>query len=624
MNTYLVRRLLPFLIFTLIAGGIYLLCQTINNYNVLDFSLTAIIKTLGVLLVTSLVAFLFSMAPFVIYLLFLPKSWVNQKFDKFFTIFSYSLFVFSTYFELTAAWIFWDEFQSAFNFIAVDYLVYTNEVIANITESYPVWSIIGTLVVLTFVTVYFTKRWLFIDIAAPRFFRRLFYTLVYGLVCVLAYHNIDMSNLEVNTNRFNNELSKNGRYSLFSAYLKNEISYSDFYITHDPQTNIEILQNKFKGNNVAFKNKTDITRHISTARPEQKHNVIIVLMESMSSKFLTENRYPGLYKVTPNLDRLSQEGLFFSNTYASGTRSVRGIEAVTLSVPPLPGQSIVRRPENENLHSLGSIFAKKGYDNKWIYGGLGYFDNMNYFLGNNGFQVIDRGTWTEDEITFANAWGASDEDTFAKVIKEADKSYSSGKPFLTFLLTISNHRPYTYPDGKIDIKGGREGGVKYADYAIGEFITQAKTKPWFDNTLFVFVADHTAGAAGDEEINLEDHHIPWIIYAPKLVKAQRIDTPVSQLDVLPTILGLLNFDYESHFYGQDALSPNYESRFFVSNFQKVGYVKDGIDIILKPIKEHSFHPQEVSTKEQEELLNEAVAFYQTASDWKQNLKDEKE
>ena len=181
MNTYLVRRLLPFLIFTLIAGGIYLLCQTINNYNVLDFSLTAIIKTLGVLLVTSLVAFLFSMAPFVIYLLFLPKSWVNQKFDKFFTIFSYSLFVFSTYFELTAAWIFWDEFQSAFNFIAVDYLVYTNEVIANITESYPVWSIIGTLVVLTFVTVYFTKRWLFIDIAAPRFFRRLFYTLVYIL-----------------------------------------------------------------------------------------------------------------------------------------------------------------------------------------------------------------------------------------------------------------------------------------------------------------------------------------------------------------------------------------------------------------------------------------------------------
>ena len=621
MNTYLVRRLLPFLVFTLITGGIYLLCQTVNNFNVLDFSFAAIIKTLGVLLVTSLVAFLFSMVPFVLYLLILPQSWVNQKFDKICTIITYGIFVFSTYFELASAWIFWDEFQSAFNFIAVDYLVYTNEVIANIAESYPVWPILGTIFALTVITVYFTKHWLFNDLTAPKFFRRLFDTLVYALICVLAYHNIDMSNLEVNTNRFNNELSKNGRYSLFSAYLKNEISYQDFYITHDPQQNIAILQKKFEGNNVSFKNDTSITRQIHSPRPEQKHNVVIVLMESMSSKFLTENRYPGLYKVTPNLDKLSKEGLFFSNTYASGTRSVRGIEAINLSIPPLPGQSIVRRPGNENLHSLGSVFASQGYDNKWIYGGYGYFDNMNYFLDNNGFQVIDRGTWSKDEITFANAWGASDEDTFAKVIKEADKSYAAGKPFLTFVLTISNHRPYTYPDGKIDIKGGREGGVKYADYAIGEFIAQAKTKPWFDNTLFVFVADHTAGAAGDEEINLEDHHIPWIIYAPKIVKTQRIDTPVSQLDVLPTLLGLLNFDYESHFYGQDALSPNYESRFFVSNFQKIGYVKDGVDVILKPIKEHSFHPQETPLQEQTELLNEAVAFYQTASDWKQNLKD---
>lgn len=186
---------------------------------------------------------------------------------------------------------------------------------------------------------------------------------------------------------------------------------------------------------------------------------------------------------------------------------------------------------------------------------------MNAFLGGNGFRVVDRTAWADGEITFANAWGAADEDTFAKVIKEADKSYASGKPFLTLLLTISNHRSYTYPSGKVSLTGGREGGVQYADYAIGEFLRRAESKPWFDNTIFVFVADHTAGAAGDEEIDLEGHHIPWIIYAPKLVKARRIDMPVSQLDVLPTLLGLLNFDYESRFYGQDALSPDYESRF---------------------------------------------------------------
>ena len=299
---------------------------------------------------------------------------------------------------------------------------------------------------------------------------------------------------------------------------------------------------------------------------------------------------------------------------------MRGIEAVNLSIPPLPGQSIVRRPGNENLHGLGSVFAEKGYDNKWIYGGYGYFDNMNAFLGSNVFRVVDRTVWADGEITFANAWGAADEDTFAKVIKEADKSYASGKPFLTLLLTISNHRPYTYPSGKVSLTGGREGGVQYADYAIGEFLRRAESKPWFDNTIFVFVADHTAGAAGDEEIDLEGHHIPWIIYAPKLVKARRIDMPVSQLDVLPTLLGLLNFDYESRFYGQDALSPDYESRFFVSNFQKIGYVKNGAGVILKPVRDYAVLPAGTQPPHVQTLLDEAVAFYQSASHWKHFLK----
>ena len=615
-------RLLPYLVYTLGAEGAYLLAQVINNIGVLSFTPLAMVQTLGILLLTTLVSFLFMMIPYLLYLLVLPSSCVNGRADRAVTLSFFALFVFITYFEKASSWVFWEEFQSAFNFIAVDYLVYTHEVIANINESYPMGWIFAALFAATAVTVYGCRRFLFPSPAAPHFGRRLFYTLVYGLVCLLAYQNIDISKLDVTANRYNNELAKEGTYSLFSAFLKNELPYRDFYITHDEAQNLEILQNKLGGANITFTDpQHSVKRQITSARPEQKHNIVIVLMESMSAKFLTENRYPGQQTITPNLDRLSREGLFFSQTYASGTRSVRGIEAVTLSMPPLPGQSIVRRPGNENLYSLGKIFADKGYDNKWIYGGYGYFDNMNYFLGHNGFQVVDRGAWQEGEITFANAWGAADGDTFAKVIKEADKSYEAGQPFLTFLLTISNHRPYTYPEGKIDLSGGREGGVKYADYAIGEFLKQAEKKPWFDNTLFVFVADHTAGAAGDEEIDLEGHHIPWIIYAPKLVKAQRIDTPVSQLDVLPTLLGLLNFNYESRFYGQDALAANYESRFFVSNFQKVGYVKNGIDVILKPIKEYSYHPQTADKSEIQPLLNEAVAFYQSADMWKTTLKD---
>lgn len=622
----MLRRLLPFFIFAVASEFLFASYSFYQNFKNIDFSLLSIVKTVGVLLLTTSVAFLFTMIPYVLYLLILPQHKANSRMDKIITIIMYSFFVVCTYFEEGASLIFWDEFQSAFNFIAVDYLVYTNEVVSNIWQSYPVVWILLAIFALSALTVFFTYKYLFTENPAPKFPKRLFNVVIYGCICFLAYANIDISNLEVNKNRYNNELSKEGLYSLFSAFLKNEIIYDDFYITQSDAENLAILQDKFKGNNVTFISpKKNITRQISSFRPETRANVVIVLMESMSAKYMDEY-HPEMPSVTPNLTKLSKEGLYFSNTYATGTRSVRGIEALNLSVPPLPGMSLVRRDNNENLHGLGTVFKNKGYDNKWIYGGYGYFDNMNYFMENNGFQVVDRTVWNKDEISFANAWGAADEDTFAKVIREADKSYADDKPFLTFVLTISNHRPYTFPENRIDLpskNGGRLAGVKYADYAIGKFIEDAKQKPWFDNTIFVFVADHTAGAAGKEEINLEGHHIPLIIYGPKFVKAQRIDTPISQIDTLPTLLGILNFNYESRFYGEDALQPNYESRFFVSNYQKIGYVKDGVTVILKPVKEYSFSPDNASLNIVEENLKEAVAYYQQASDWADHLKQGK-
>lgn len=623
MNSFIAKRLLPFFIFTVTVETLFICFEFINNYPVLDFSVLSVLKTLGVRMLTTTVAFLFAMMPYMLYLLFLPQSKINTKGDKIITTTMYSVFVFISLFNAVASAVFWEEFQSAFNFIAVDYLVYTNEVIANIWQSYPVVPIISAIIALSAVVICFSYKYLFLAENSPRFFKRLFYTATYICICFLSYANIDISDLEISKNRYNNELAKEGFYSLFSAFLKNEIIYDNFYLTQDTTENLAILQKKYQGNNITFISpKKNIARQISSFRPESRANVIIVLMESMSAKYMDEN-HPQTPSITPNLSKLAQEGLYFSNTYAIGTRSVRGIEALTLSLPPLPGMSVVRRKNNENLHGIGSIFHEKGYDNKWIYGGYGYFDNMNYFMGSNGFKAIDRTDWNKDEITFANAWGASDEDTFNKIISEADKSFAEDKPFLTFTLTISNHRPYTFPEGRIDMpsrKGGRIAGVKYADYAIGKFMENAKQKPWFDNTIFVFIADHTAGASGKEEINLEGHHIPFIIYAPKFVKAQRIDTPVSQIDALPTLLGILNFNYESRFFGQDILLPHYKSRLFVSNYQKIGYVKNGVKIILKPVKEYSVSPEKTDKNQTEQNLKEAIAYYQQASDWENQLK----
>lgn len=161
---------------------------------------------------------------------------------------------------------------------------------------------------------------------------------------------------------------------------------------------------------------------------------------------------------------------------------------------------IVRLQGNDNLRGIWSVFRERGYDTKWIYGGYGYFDNMNAYFSGNGFTVVDRTVMQPEEITFSNIWGVCDENLFARAIKEADASHAAGKPFFNFVLTTSNHRPYTYPDGRISIpsKSGRNGGVMYADYSIGKFMEEARKHPWFDDTVFVFVADHGASSSGRE------------------------------------------------------------------------------------------------------------------------------
>ena len=368
-----------------------------------------------------------------------------------------------------------------------------------------------------------------------------------------------------------------------------------------------------------------VKRRVRPSGEAIRPNVVVVVMESMGAEFLNECRQDGA-NVTPCLSRLGKEGIFFPNVYATGTRSVRGLEAVSTSIPPLPGMSILRQEGNEHLQTIGSIFRDKGYDLKWIYGGYGYFDNMNYFFGNNGFQVLDRNSMDDSEVTHSTIWGVCDEDLFRRAVREADESFKSGSPFLQVVFTTSNHRPYTYPEGRIDIPShtGRMGAVKYADYAVGAFVEEARSKPWFENTLFVFVADHGAGSAGKQTLNPETHRIFSIFYAPALLKPERIETPVSQIDVLPTLLGLLKWPYDAAFYGKDALKPSYQSRYFVSNYQYIGYLKGRDMVVLKPQRGAEFFRDGEPVKpdaRMKELEKEAVYYYQHASGWRTSLKE---
>ncbi len=622
---YLVQRLLPF-------AAIFLLIETVLRLvlwrtSYVEAQWTELIHIFAIGFAFDLTVFLFFSIPYAFYLTCLPARLHGGRFDRIFAQCALFLFTALILFGAIGEYLFWDEFTARFNFIAVDYLVYTTEVLANIKESYPLPWLFAGLGLASLAVCWAAGRIFKNNYRAYplNFTRRLTSLALVTVICFAAYSAMDIRYTQWDETQTPNELSANGTYNLFHAYNNNELDYTHFYKTDNPQAVEKRIRKLVEEENSIFTDDANaITRIVHYPGREQHKNIMLVVMESLSAEYMQS--FGGANNLTPNLDALAKQGLLFTDLYATGTRTVRGLEAVTLAVPPTPGQSIIRRPGNEDLFSLGFIFKDRGYDTKFIYGGYGYFDNMNYFFEHNGFDILDRADMPKEEIHFANAWGVCDEDLYAQAIKAADESVNAGKKFMHLIMTTSNHRPYTYPEGKIDIAspGGRAGGVKYHDYAIGEFIKQAKTKPWFKDTLFVFIADHTASAAGKTELSLSKYHIPLIFYAPGFIKPSTFTNTASQIDVAPIMLGLLKFDYYSKFYGEDLLNdPDEVPHAFVSNYQKVAIVKKGQLIELSPKRLIEAYKQDQILNEKDiddTVVEDAIAYYQYAANWRERMK----
>lgn len=560
--------------------------------------------------------------PAILYLLLAPRRLTEHPLHRWLIRGALFLVIYALLFDGVAEYFFFEEFGTRFNFIAVDYLIYTHEVWGNIRESYPLPAILSGIFAVDLLLVALLRR--LIDRAAAVTFagrrRRLALALATAPVAALLLVNI--STATISANSYANELATNGIYSLVAAFRNNELDFKQFYLNRDDRQVMARLRELVQERNNRFSdpNRPGMTRIITGEGKEQRLNLIVVVEESLSAKFL--GAFGSTEGLTPNLDRLATESLLFTHLYATGTRTVRGLEAITLSIPPLPGTSLVKRPGNENFFSWGSVMRSKGYDTRYIYAGFGYFDNMNYFFANNGFDIVDRNSFSKDEITFANVWGVCDEDLYHKVIKEAGKSYAAGRPFFSMVMTTSNHRPFTYPAGRIDIpsKTGREGGVKYADYAIGRFIAEAKREPWFNDTVFVFVADHCDGSAGKTELPVKKYEIPLLVYSPQHVKPGRVDRLASQIDIAPTILGLLNFSYRTDFLGHDLLkADNRVDRAFISTYQKLGYIEDDRLVVLGPQRQAAMYRFDRASGEarpvplEEHYLMDMLAYYQGAS-----------
>jgi len=609
----------------------------IYQKKVLPFVTGGFLLVMGILLFTHLVPkdyntdlyhilLYYLTARFVIYLLlfFMPYRFRLQWRTGVLYIVT-ALTVFLLLMNAVSEWFFWREFSTRYNFIAVDYLVYTTEVLGNISESYPLAPIVSTLVVIAIMGIVIVRRPISESVRAVRtsFVKR---SLIAGSLFLFAFTSYVIVNgkyRHFSRNEYANSLAGNGLYEFAVAFTQNELDFYKFYQTIPDTTAFSMVRQQLASSNSHFvgNDPYSIEREITYPEPERKLNVVLISVESLSADFM--QTFGSTENITPYLDSLSKKSLLFTQLYSSGTRTVRGLEALSLSIPPSPGQSIVKRPDNAHLFSMGSVLRAHGYTTQYLYGGYSYFDNMKEFFGNNGYTVIDRSAIPADKIHYENIWGVADEDLFTLALNVLDKDNSAGKPFFTHIMTVSNHRPYTYPDGRIDIPAAmqvRQGAVKYTDYAINKFLREASHKTWFDSTLFVIVADHCAGSAGSVELPVTGYHIPMLIYAPKILQPQEVNTLTAQIDVAPTILGLLHLDYRSKFFGQDVLntSPD-KQRAFISTYQGLGYLRGGKLLVQSPVKTvHEYIPDfqngnAAPVQVETDLSREAIAYYQSIS-----------
>lgn len=616
----LVWLIILLILITSFATRVALLIKSIS---LADFTLIQSLGAIAIGTFFDLVQITYFVIPLLFYSWFLPERLFQSNWNRFLVYGIFSLQIFLLSFSAVSEWFFWDEFTTRFNFIAVDYLVYTTEVVGNIRESYPIEWIVVALLLLAVFSTYLIKGRIDQSFQQPiRFKERSVWSLGLLSLPVLSFILINNTYHNFSSNSIANELAGNGIYELFAAYRNNELDYDQFY-QHLPELEAQRNLEKILSIDSDDSGHLSITRKIVHEGSEHKLNIVLISIESFSAEFM--GIFGNMGGNTPFLDSLSKHSLLFTNLYATGTRTVRGLEALSLSVPPTPGQSIVRRPHNEDLFSLASVFNEKGYQSKYIYGGYSYFDNMGYFFSHNSYQVVDRGSLSDEEIDYENIWGVADENLFSLSLREVDKTNQTNQPAFVHIMTTSNHRPFTYPEGRIDIPShtSREGAVKYTDYAIGKFIKEASKKNWYNNTLFIITADHCASSAGKTELPIKKYKIPMIMFSPDFVLPGVQNRLMSQIDIAPTLLGMLNFSYTTKFFGYDINTlPVGKERAFISTYQLLGYLRNDSLVVLAPKK----LPSVYRVSKDKELINrvgnhtsllpiekEAITWYQTAS-----------
>lgn len=300
------------------------------------------------------------------------------------------------------------------------------------------------------------------------------------------------------------------------------------------------------------------------AAPSPYRNLVVILMESFSAQRVGVFGNP--LGITPNFDRLSADGLLFDHFFSSGTHTHQGMFATFGCFPNLPRyEYLMKQPEgSQHFSGLPKVMSQRDYASLFVYNGDFAWDNQGGFFRAQGLQrLIGRHDFINPRFS-DRTWGVSDEDMFDRAFEEVEKLEQGAQPYYAMLQTLSNHEPYALPDplpvAPVTVDGAEDEhltAMRYADYALGRFFDKVKASSEFDDTLFVLVGDHGFGGMWQlTEMDLVRFHVPLLFLGKDIQErfGKVRSTVGSQVDVVPTIMGLMGGSYTHHCWGRDLLA----------------------------------------------------------------------
>lgn len=485
-------------------------------------------------------------------------------------------------FNVFVEFFFFEEYSARYNHLALDYLMYPDEVFGNIFASYNVPLFVALATVLAAAFTWIVSRR--VPAIAGEWSRR--DRLAGGAVTLALAAGLwlawSIAPSAVGQTRVAGELALNGWAQLIRAYLTSHLDYEAYYSmvpAAEAQARVSLLIGQADSEH-------GLVRHFSprgrTSGPPL--DVVIIMAESLGSNFSA--RFGGATDdpVTPELDRWSHEGLALTSLIANGNRTVRGMEGILCSFLPLPGDAVVKRDRSENVASIARVLAGQGYQTTFFTGGYGLFDNVKPFMTANGFETFVEQNQYPDDV-FRTVWGVADEFVFDEMIVRQKQARANGRRWFSATITGSNHKPFDVPPGRVSwpaSKSRRRGAMLYADWALGHYLAQAKQEGLLDHTVVLIVGDHGARVYGAEEIPVTSYRIPAIFVTPDpKYRGVVIDRLVSQVDLAPTLLSLAGVSFDAPFFGQDLLGlPDEGGRAFVNHNRSIGMLTDQALVVL--------------------------------------------